>query len=104
MRPLGLCRSPADGCVCPQVCYRRMGHNEMDEPMFTQPLMYKQIKKQKPVLQKYAEKLISEGAVSRQEYEVKTFPSMLSAQQQFGWFLLVLNFSLQNLFSIFVEA
>uniref|UniRef100_A0A3B5M598 2-oxoglutarate dehydrogenase complex component E1 n=1 Tax=Xiphophorus couchianus TaxID=32473 RepID=A0A3B5M598_9TELE len=52
-----------------QVCYRRMGHNEMDEPMFTQPLMYKQIKKQKPVLQKYAEKLIAEGAVSRQEYE-----------------------------------
>uniref|UniRef100_A0A669CKQ0 2-oxoglutarate dehydrogenase complex component E1 n=1 Tax=Oreochromis niloticus TaxID=8128 RepID=A0A669CKQ0_ORENI len=51
------------------VCYRRMGHNEMDEPMFTQPLMYKQIKKQKPVLQKYAEKLIAEGAVSRQEYE-----------------------------------
>lgn len=53
-----------------QVCYRRNGHNEMDEPMFTQPLMYKQIKKQKPVLQKYAEKLIAEGAVSRQEYEV----------------------------------
>lgn len=49
-----------------------MGHNEMDEPMFTQPLMYKQIKKQKPVLQKYAEKLIAEGAVSRQEYEVRT--------------------------------
>lgn len=49
-----------------------MGHNEMDEPMFTQPLMYKQIKKQKPVLQKYAEKLIAEGAVSRQEYEVNT--------------------------------
>uniref|UniRef100_A0A671S7N6 2-oxoglutarate dehydrogenase complex component E1 n=1 Tax=Sinocyclocheilus anshuiensis TaxID=1608454 RepID=A0A671S7N6_9TELE len=53
------------------VCYRRNGHNEMDEPMFTQPLMYKQIKKQKGVLQKYAEKLIAEGAVSRQEYEVR---------------------------------
>ncbi|KAK3550196.1 hypothetical protein QTP86_021223 [Hemibagrus guttatus] len=51
------------------VCYRRNGHNEIDEPMFTQPLMYKQIKKQKPVLQKYAEKLISEGIVTRQEYE-----------------------------------
>uniref|UniRef100_A0A8C2GVP1 2-oxoglutarate dehydrogenase complex component E1 n=1 Tax=Cyprinus carpio TaxID=7962 RepID=A0A8C2GVP1_CYPCA len=46
------------------VSYRRNGHNEMDEPMFTQPLMYKQIKKQKPVLQKYAEKLIAEGAVT----------------------------------------
>ncbi|XP_062310807.1 oxoglutarate (alpha-ketoglutarate) dehydrogenase a (lipoamide) isoform X2 [Osmerus eperlanus] len=51
------------------VGYRRMGHNEMDEPMFTQPLMYKQIKKQKGVLLKYAEKLIAEGAVTRQEYE-----------------------------------
>uniref|UniRef100_A0A8B9KT94 2-oxoglutarate dehydrogenase complex component E1 n=1 Tax=Astyanax mexicanus TaxID=7994 RepID=A0A8B9KT94_ASTMX len=51
------------------VSYRRNGHNEMDEPMFTQPLMYKQIKKQKPVLQKYAEKLIAEGVVTRQEYE-----------------------------------
>ncbi|KAG9332042.1 hypothetical protein JZ751_016229 [Albula glossodonta] len=51
------------------VCYRRNGHNEMDEPMFTQPLMYKQIKKQKGVLQKYAETLIAEGVVTRQEYE-----------------------------------
>lgn len=60
-------------CLPVQVCYRRMGHNEMDEPMFTQPLMYKQIKKQKPVLQKYAEKLIADGIVSRQEYEVQLF-------------------------------
>lgn len=51
------------------VCYRRSGHNEMDEPMFTQPLMYKQIRKQKPVLQKYADYLIAEGIVTRQEYE-----------------------------------
>ncbi|NXE29579.1 ODO1 protein, partial [Ardeotis kori] len=51
------------------VCYRRNGHNEMDEPMFTQPLMYKQIRKQKPVLQKYAELLISQGVVNQPEYE-----------------------------------
>ncbi|KAG7218759.1 hypothetical protein INR49_007296 [Caranx melampygus] len=51
------------------VCYRRNGHNEMDEPMFTQPLMYKQIKKQKNVLQKFAEKLITEGVVTAQDYE-----------------------------------
>lgn len=53
-----------------KVCYRRRGHNEMDEPMFTQPLMYKQIHRQVPVLKKYADKLISEGTVTLQEFEV----------------------------------
>ncbi|XP_067879095.1 2-oxoglutarate dehydrogenase complex component E1 isoform X2 [Heterodontus francisci] len=53
------------------VCYRRNGHNEMDEPMFTQPLMYKQIKKQKAVLRKYVEKLMSEGVVTQQEFEAE---------------------------------
>uniref|UniRef100_A0A8C9ZRR1 2-oxoglutarate dehydrogenase complex component E1 n=1 Tax=Sander lucioperca TaxID=283035 RepID=A0A8C9ZRR1_SANLU len=51
------------------VCYRRNGHNEMDEPMFTQPLMYKQIKKQIGVLQQFAGKLIAEGVVTTQAYE-----------------------------------
>ncbi|KAH0510246.1 2-oxoglutarate dehydrogenase-like, mitochondrial [Microtus ochrogaster] len=51
------------------VCYRRRGHNEIDEPMFTQPLMYKQIHKQVPVLKKYADKLIAEGTVTLQEFE-----------------------------------
>ncbi|XP_038638587.1 2-oxoglutarate dehydrogenase-like, mitochondrial isoform X3 [Scyliorhinus canicula] len=51
------------------VCYRKRGHNEMDEPMFTQPLMYKQIQQQVPVLKKYADKLISEGVLTLQEYE-----------------------------------
>ncbi|KAM7368543.1 hypothetical protein PAMP_012877 [Pampus punctatissimus] len=51
------------------VCYRRNGHNEIDEPMFTQPLMYKRIKKQKSVLQTFAEKVIAEGVVTAQDYE-----------------------------------
>ena len=38
--------------------------------MFTQPLMYKQIHRQVPVLKKYADKLIAEGAVTLQEFEV----------------------------------
>ncbi|XP_054654937.1 2-oxoglutarate dehydrogenase-like, mitochondrial isoform X2 [Dunckerocampus dactyliophorus] len=52
-----------------QVCYRRFGHNEMDEPMFTQPLMYKQIRRQEHVLKKYSDKLIAEGVVTLQEFE-----------------------------------
>lgn len=54
-----------------QVSYRRNGHNEIDEPMFTQPLMYQKIAKQPGVLAKYAEKLIAEGNLTQQEYEVK---------------------------------
>ncbi|KAE8280667.1 2-oxoglutarate dehydrogenase-like, mitochondrial [Larimichthys crocea] len=51
------------------VSYRRFGHNEMDEPMFTQPLMYKQIHRQEHVLKKYSDKLIVEGVVTLQEFE-----------------------------------
>ncbi|XP_017784417.1 PREDICTED: 2-oxoglutarate dehydrogenase, mitochondrial isoform X2 [Nicrophorus vespilloides] len=49
------------------VSYRRNGHNEIDEPMFTQPLMYKKIKKLKPGLDKYSESLIKEGVVTAAE-------------------------------------
>ena len=47
------------------VGFRRHGHNEIDEPMFTQPLMYKIIKKKDDVLKVYADKLIKEGRVTR---------------------------------------
>ena len=41
-------------------CYRRFGHNEGDDPTFTQPLMYKKIKSHKSVADTYAEKVINE--------------------------------------------
>ena len=44
-------------------CYRRFGHNEGDEPSFTQPLMYAQIKKHPPVSKIYAERLKAEGVI-----------------------------------------
>ncbi|XP_077285612.1 oxoglutarate dehydrogenase Nc73EF isoform X2 [Arctopsyche grandis] len=49
------------------VSYRRNGHNEIDEPMFTQPLMYRKIKNTKPVLDIYADQLIKEGTVNAEE-------------------------------------
>jgi 2-oxoglutarate dehydrogenase E1 component len=53
------------------VCYRRNGHNEIDEPMFTQPLMYKKIRDMPIVLQKYTEKLLHEGTITQEEYEAE---------------------------------
>ena len=53
------------------VCYRRNGHNEMDEPMFTQPLMYKKIRKMKTTLNKYVEKLVGDGTITQEEYEAE---------------------------------
>ncbi len=46
-------------------CYRRFGHNEGDEPSFTQPQMYAAIKKHPPISEIYAERLISEGVVDQ---------------------------------------
>ena len=48
-------------------CYRRYGHNEGDEPAFTQPLMYKKIAKQQTTRSKYAEQLVAEGAMTEDE-------------------------------------
>ncbi|XP_034950536.1 2-oxoglutarate dehydrogenase, mitochondrial isoform X4 [Chelonus insularis] len=49
------------------VCYRRNGHNEIDEPMFTQPLMYRKIRNTPPGLDIYSKKLIDEGVVTPEE-------------------------------------
>ncbi len=46
-------------------CYRRFGHNEGDEPGFTQPLMYKVIKDHPPVSAIYAKRLVAEGVVDQ---------------------------------------
>ncbi|WP_104384074.1 2-oxoglutarate dehydrogenase E1 component [Sphingobacterium sp. HMA12] len=45
------------------LCYRRFGHNEADEPKFTQPLLYKIIEKHPNPKEVYAKKLISEGSI-----------------------------------------
>jgi 2-oxoglutarate dehydrogenase E1 component len=46
------------------VCYRRHGHNETDEPAFTQPIMYRAIRDMPTTRAKYAERLVREGVVS----------------------------------------
>jgi 2-oxoglutarate dehydrogenase E1 component len=55
--------------VIDMFCYRRFGHNEGDEPSFTQPLMYKKIRSHPTTLEIYGKKLIGEGVVSEGEFE-----------------------------------
>ncbi|MFP3383454.1 MULTISPECIES: 2-oxoglutarate dehydrogenase E1 component [Tritonibacter] len=50
-------------------CYRRFGHNEGDEPMFTNPLMYKKIKGHKTTLSLYTERLVKDGLIPEGEIE-----------------------------------
>ena len=57
------------------VCYRRHGHNEMDDPTFTQPVMYQEIAAHVPASRRYAERLVAEGvldapALERLEKEI----------------------------------
>jgi 2-oxoglutarate dehydrogenase E1 component len=55
--------------VIDMFCYRRYGHNEGDEPSFTQPLMYRTIKTHPTTLEIYSKKLVGEGVVSEGEVE-----------------------------------
>jgi 2-oxoglutarate dehydrogenase E1 component len=55
--------------VIDMFCYRRFGHNEGDEPAFTQPIMYKAIGNHPTTLQIYGDKLVSEGVVSTEEVD-----------------------------------
>jgi 2-oxoglutarate dehydrogenase E1 component len=55
--------------VIDMFCYRRFGHNEGDEPSFTQPLMYRKIRSQPTTLEIYGAKLEQEGIVGAGEVE-----------------------------------
>ena len=67
-------------------CYRRFGHNEGDEPSFTQPLMYDRIRQHPPVSEIYAKKLIDQGVVDQAwiDGQVKNFVDLLEGEFEAG--------------------
>ncbi len=64
------------------ICYRRFGHNEGDEPSFTQPLMYKKIRSHPSPITIYGEKLVNEGLFNKDELnqKIKSFKDLLDDQ------------------------
>ncbi len=55
--------------VIDMFCYRRFGHNETDEPAFTQPLMYKRIASHQTVVNLYGQRLIAEGVMTQADFD-----------------------------------
>ena len=55
--------------VIDMICYRRLGHNEADEPAATQPMMYKKIRARKTTATLYAEKLSAEGVITENDFQ-----------------------------------
>ena len=68
--------------VIDMFCYRRFGHNEGDDPTFTQPLMYAKIKDQPSTREIYAKRLVAEGVTSQAEVNgwVSEFEAFLAAE------------------------
>ena len=64
------------------ICYRRFGHNEGDEPSFTQPLMYKKIRSHPSTVKVYGNKLVSESSISSEDLNnnIKKFKDLLDDQ------------------------
>ncbi|MDX2028616.1 MAG: 2-oxoglutarate dehydrogenase E1 component [Alphaproteobacteria bacterium] len=69
--------------VIDMVCYRRHGHNEGDEPAFTQPIMYRKIKEQPTTREVYAKKLVAEGSLSQAETDKVHADFMAKLEQDF---------------------
>ncbi|MDZ4059990.1 MAG: 2-oxoglutarate dehydrogenase E1 component [Brevundimonas sp.] len=72
--------------VVDMFCYRRFGHNEGDDPTFTQPLMYSKIRAQKSARELYAERLIGEGVITAEEVEseITRFEEFLDSEFDAG--------------------
>ncbi|WP_201859448.1 2-oxoglutarate dehydrogenase E1 component [Microvirga soli] len=68
--------------VIDMFCYRRFGHNEGDEPAFTQPLMYRKIRSHPAIVELYSKKLLAEGVITEAELEEmkSTWRSKLDAE------------------------
>ena len=72
--------------VIDMFCYRRFGHNEGDEPSFTQPLMYKKIRSHKSVLEIYAAKLVADGVLTQETVDeaMAAWRAKLDAEYEAG--------------------
>ena len=70
--------------VIDMFCYRRYGHNETDEPFFTQPLMYKEIATHKTIVTIYSARLIAEGVITAADFETMKADYRKSLDEDFS--------------------
>jgi 2-oxoglutarate dehydrogenase E1 component len=70
--------------VIDMFCYRRFGHNETDEPFFTQPLMYKAIAAHETIVNVYSKRLIAEGVLTAEEFDAMKADYRKSLDEDFA--------------------
>ena len=70
--------------VIDMFCYRRFGHNETDEPFFTQPLMYKAIAAHETIVNVYSKRLIAEGVITAEEFDAMKADYRKSLDEDFA--------------------
>ncbi|MEZ4358999.1 MAG: 2-oxoglutarate dehydrogenase E1 component [Kofleriaceae bacterium] len=70
--------------VIDMYCYRKYGHNEMDEPSFTQPLMYQRIQQKDSIVETYGQRLVADGTMKQAEVDelVARRTEMLEAEHR----------------------
>jgi 2-oxoglutarate dehydrogenase E1 component len=73
----------SEDCIIDMVCYRRFGHNELDQPMYTQPKMYDVISKQNDTLTVFEKSLVESGRVTADELAATRKMVMATLESEF---------------------
>ena len=73
-----------EDCIIDMICYRRHGHNELDQPMYTQPQMYARINKHPDTLAVYSKQLVAEGVCTQSDIDEKLKMVLTTLETEFA--------------------
>ena len=72
-----------EDCIIDMICYRRYGHNELDQPMYTQPQLYDKINKHPDTREVYGQQLLAEGTATQEDLDAVKALTNRTLQSEF---------------------